>query len=107
MAGTTSGIRRGCFRPWVGSDLFAAIGFDRIWSAALLVPRADLECGPCSAACISLRHHKGRTPNLGAVHRMQLGFVSAILADLSLEEVVAFASRERFDCVELMCWPRG
>src|SRR5947207_12255461 len=38
---------------------------------------------------------------------MQLGFVSAILADLSLEEVVAFAAAERFDCVELMCWPRG
>lgn len=36
---------------------------------------------------------------------MQLGFVSAILADLSLEEVLAFASEEGFDCVELMCWP--
>jgi sugar phosphate isomerase/epimerase len=38
---------------------------------------------------------------------MQLGFVSAILADLSLEEVLAFAADEGFDCVELMCWPRG
>lgn len=38
---------------------------------------------------------------------MQLGFVSAILADLSLEEVLKFASGEGFDCVELMCWPRG
>lgn len=36
---------------------------------------------------------------------MQLGFVSAILADLSLEEVLAFAAEEGFDCVELMCWP--
>src|SRR5437870_4896722 len=38
---------------------------------------------------------------------MQLGFVSATLPDLSLEEVLAFASREGFDCVELMCWPPG
>ncbi len=38
---------------------------------------------------------------------MKLGFVSAILPDLSLEEVVQLASREGFDCVELMCWPTG
>ena len=38
---------------------------------------------------------------------MQLGFVSAILPDLSLEEVFGFASNEGFDCVELMCWPPG
>ncbi|OHB73822.1 MAG: AP endonuclease [Planctomycetes bacterium RBG_13_63_9] len=38
---------------------------------------------------------------------MKLGFVSAILPDLSLQEVVAFASAERFACVELMCWPVG
>jgi len=38
---------------------------------------------------------------------MKLGFVSAILPDLSLEEVVAFAAAEGFDCVELMCWPKG
>lgn len=38
---------------------------------------------------------------------MQLGFVSAILPDLSLEEVVEFAAAEGFECVELMCWPRG
>lgn len=36
-----------------------------------------------------------------------LGFVSAILPDLSLEEVVEFAAAEGFDCVELMCWPKG
>jgi len=36
-----------------------------------------------------------------------LGFVSAILADLGLEEVLAFASAEGFACVELMCWPKG
>jgi sugar phosphate isomerase/epimerase len=38
---------------------------------------------------------------------MQLGFVSAILPDLSLEEVLAFAAAEGFACVEVMCWPPG
>jgi len=38
---------------------------------------------------------------------MKLGFASAILPDLSLEEVVAFAAAEGFACVELMCWPKG
>lgn len=38
---------------------------------------------------------------------MQLGFVSAILPDLSLEDVLAFAKEQGFGCVELMCWPVG
>ena len=38
---------------------------------------------------------------------MKLGFVSAILADQSLNEVLNFASDNDFSCVELMCWPRG
>lgn len=38
---------------------------------------------------------------------MKLGFVSAILPDLTLEEVIDFAASEGFDCVELMCWPKG
>jgi sugar phosphate isomerase/epimerase len=38
---------------------------------------------------------------------MQLGFVSAILGELSFEEVIAFAAAEGFSCVELMCWPKG
>ncbi len=38
---------------------------------------------------------------------VKLGFVSAILPELSFEEVVAFAAQEGFGCVELMCWPRG
>lgn len=38
---------------------------------------------------------------------MQLGFVSAILGELSLEQVLAFAADEGFACVELMCWPPG
>ena len=38
---------------------------------------------------------------------MQLGFVSAILPDLSLDEVFHFAAEAKFDCVEVMCWPKG
>jgi len=38
---------------------------------------------------------------------VKLGICSAILPDLSLEDVVEFASTEGFDCVELMCWPAG
>lgn len=38
---------------------------------------------------------------------MKLGFVSAILPELSLEEVLSFAAEEGFDCVEVMCWPKG
>lgn len=36
---------------------------------------------------------------------MQLGFVSAILPELSLAEVASFAAESGYDCVELMCWP--
>jgi sugar phosphate isomerase/epimerase len=38
---------------------------------------------------------------------MKLGFVSAILPELSFEEVVSFAAAKGFSCVELMCWPKG
>jgi sugar phosphate isomerase/epimerase len=38
---------------------------------------------------------------------MQLGFVSAILAELSLEDVLKFAADEGFACIEPMCWPPG
>src|SRR5439155_27116739 len=38
---------------------------------------------------------------------MQLGFVSAIFGDLTLDEVFAFAADEGFGCLELMCWPPG
>lgn len=36
---------------------------------------------------------------------MQLGFVSAILPELSLKEVATTAAAIGYDCVELMCWP--
>ena len=38
---------------------------------------------------------------------MKLGFVSAILPDLTLDQVLAFAAAKRFACVEIMCWPVG
>lgn len=38
---------------------------------------------------------------------MKLGFVSAILPELPLEEVLRFAADSGFECVELMCWPTG
>jgi sugar phosphate isomerase/epimerase len=38
---------------------------------------------------------------------MTLGFVSAILPELSLDEVLRFAREERFSCVEIMSWPTG
>lgn len=38
---------------------------------------------------------------------MKLGFVTAILPELSLEEVARFAAEQGFDCIEVMCWPVG
>lgn len=36
---------------------------------------------------------------------IKLGIQSAILGDLSFEEVIDFASANGFACVEMMCWP--
>lgn len=38
---------------------------------------------------------------------MKLGLVSAILPELSLDEVLSFAAAEGFSCIEAMCWPVG
>lgn len=38
---------------------------------------------------------------------LDLGFVSAILAEKNFDEVVEFASDHKFKCVEIMCWPLG
>jgi len=38
---------------------------------------------------------------------IKLGFLSAILADQTFEEVVSFASESGYACVEIMCWPPG
>ncbi len=38
---------------------------------------------------------------------IKLGFVSAILADQTFEEVISFAAKAGYSCVEIMCWPVG
>lgn len=38
---------------------------------------------------------------------MQLGFFTAILPDQTLAEVLQFAAANRFDCLEVACWPGG
>ena len=38
---------------------------------------------------------------------MQLGFVTAILPELSFEDVLKTAAEIGYDCVEVMCWPVG
>jgi sugar phosphate isomerase/epimerase len=38
---------------------------------------------------------------------MKLGLVSAILPDCSFEEVIDFAAKLGFECVEFCCWPKG
>ncbi|MEO0732603.1 MAG: sugar phosphate isomerase/epimerase family protein [Bacteroidota bacterium] len=38
---------------------------------------------------------------------MELGYVTAILPELSLEENLAFAADIGYDCLEIMCWPPG
>lgn len=38
---------------------------------------------------------------------MKLGFVSAILPEFDLDQVLGFAPREGFSAVEVMCWPSG
>ncbi|MCU0706798.1 MAG: sugar phosphate isomerase/epimerase [Pirellula sp.] len=36
---------------------------------------------------------------------MQLGFVTAILPELTLDEVISIAQRIGYRCIEVMCWP--
>ncbi len=38
---------------------------------------------------------------------MQLGFVSAILPELSFDEICRIGAGEGYDCIEVMCWPPG
>ena len=38
---------------------------------------------------------------------MQLGFVTAILPELSLDEIIDHAANIGYDCIEVMCWPKG
>jgi sugar phosphate isomerase/epimerase len=39
--------------------------------------------------------------------KMKLGFVSAILPDLSFEELIDYAAELGYKCVEVCCWPVG
>jgi sugar phosphate isomerase/epimerase len=38
---------------------------------------------------------------------LSLGFVTAILPELSLQEIVQFAKETGYKAVEVMCWPPG
>lgn len=38
---------------------------------------------------------------------MKLGLVSAILPDLTFEQVMDYAAQVGFSCVEVCCWPKG
>ncbi len=38
---------------------------------------------------------------------MKLGFVSAILPELSFEELVDYAAGTGYECIEVCCWPMG
>jgi sugar phosphate isomerase/epimerase len=38
---------------------------------------------------------------------IKIGFVSAILANQTFEEVISFAAESGYSCVEIMCWPTG
>ena len=38
---------------------------------------------------------------------MKLGFATAILPDLALDEVLDVAAATGYGCVEVMCWPKG
>ena len=57
----------------------------------LFVPRVFLTCDP--------------DPRKNA--SMQLGFVSAILPDMSFDDLFENASSLGYDCVEVCCWPAG
>src|SRR5689334_6385714 len=38
---------------------------------------------------------------------MKLGFFTAILPELSFNELLDFASQNQFTCLEVACWPAG
>ena len=38
---------------------------------------------------------------------MKLGIQSAILDGMTFEDVIDFAAENDFQCVEMMCWPKG
>jgi sugar phosphate isomerase/epimerase len=38
---------------------------------------------------------------------LDLGIVSAILADNTFEQAIDFVAANGFKCIEIMCWPAG
>ena len=38
---------------------------------------------------------------------MKLGFISAILPELSFDELIDYAAEQGFACIEICCWPLG
>ena len=38
---------------------------------------------------------------------IKAGFVSAILPEADLEDILSFAAENSYSCVEVMCWPVG
>src|SRR5579862_5203080 len=38
---------------------------------------------------------------------MKLGFFTAILPDLTFQQVLEFAAQHKFACLEVACWPAG
>src|SRR5208282_3329653 len=90
----------------------AAIGSNLRRSRPRRIPR--LRCprpvmqNPTPQAAVA-RHRRRLatfTRHEGDTH-MKLGFVSAILPDLDLDHVLAFARESGFAAVEAMCWPAG
>lgn len=79
---------------------------------------SDLGTGNSNESKIQLHRCCERGPDPAAMfsrffigtstrEKMQLGFVSAIVPDLSLEEVFALAGEIGYASVEVMCWPIG
>ena len=66
----------------------------------------ETSAGTTLAACCNsaVKRNPDRTVRS---NNMQLGFMSAILPDHTLEEVFALGKATGYTCVELMCWPPG
>jgi sugar phosphate isomerase/epimerase len=49
----------------------------------------------------------GVSPDRNKEHVMKLGFVTAILPELNLEQLLETAAEIGYQCVEALCWPPG
>ena len=90
------------------SDFYGAIAAGNFADPDRTFPTFDdghHEILVCEAILKSHRNSNGSKSENN--NMMQLGFVSAILPDLSLDEVFETAAQIGYDCVEVMCWPVG